>query len=124
MGIDGVGYHPVRKTRVALDGLRFAIQNDLSVTYKLIASSVILAATFYYHEWVDVLVILVATAQVVTAELFNSSIEAVCDFVEQAENEKIKVIKDIAAAAAGVSIVAWGGVLAYEYGKVLVRWIG
>jgi diacylglycerol kinase (ATP) len=85
---------------------------------------VILGVTFYYHEWVDVLVILVATALVVTGELFNSSIEALCDFVELAENEKIKVIKDIAAAAAGVSIVAWGAVLVFEYGKVLGRWIG
>jgi diacylglycerol kinase (ATP) len=124
LGIDGVGYHPVRKIRVALDGLRFAVRHDLSVTYKLIASMVILGVTFYYHEWVDVLVILVATALVVTGELFNSSIEALCDFVELAENEKITVIKDIAAAAAGVSIVAWGAVLVFEYGKVLGRWIG
>jgi diacylglycerol kinase (ATP) len=85
---------------------------------------VILGVTFYNHEWVDVLVILVATALAVTGELFNSSIEALCDFVELAENEKIRVIKDIAAAAAGVSIVAWGAVLVFEYGKVLVKWIG
>ena len=34
------------------------------------------------------------------AEIFNSAIEALCDFVETRHNEKIKVIKDIAAAAA------------------------
>lgn len=42
------------------------------------------------------------------AELFNSAIEAVCDFLETRENEKIRAIKDIAAAAAvGISIVVW-----------------
>ncbi|NCB23474.1 MAG: ArsR family transcriptional regulator [Deltaproteobacteria bacterium] len=35
---------------------------------------------------------------VLVAELFNSAIEALCDFIETAENQKIKVIKDIAAA--------------------------
>jgi diacylglycerol kinase (ATP) len=39
--------------------------------------------------------------------LFNSAIEAVCDFLETRENEKIRAIKDIAAAAVGISIVVW-----------------
>ena len=41
------------------------------------------------------------------AELFNSAIEAICDFLETRENEKIRAIKDMAAAAVGISIVVW-----------------
>ena len=41
------------------------------------------------------------------AELFNSAIEAVCDFLETRENEKIRAIKDIAAAAVGIGVVVW-----------------
>ena len=41
------------------------------------------------------------------AELFNSAIEAVCDFLETRENEKFRAIKDIAAAAVGISVVVW-----------------
>ena len=48
------------------------------------------------------------------AELFNSAIEALCDFVEERHNEKIKVIKDIAAAAVGMSILLWVTVMVME----------
>jgi len=56
---------------------------------------------------VDFLLIMAATGQVLIAELFNSAIEALCDFVEPDENKQIMVIKDIAAAAAGISILIW-----------------
>jgi diacylglycerol kinase len=53
-----------------------------------------------------VMVILVATAQVLTSELFNAALEAVCDFIKPTNNHKIMIIKDISAAATGISIVA------------------
>ncbi len=53
------------------------------------------------------------------AEIFNSAIEALCDFVETRHNEKIKVIKDIAAAAVGIAIFVWVIVLAVELGRLL-----
>lgn len=33
------------------------------------------------------------------AEMFNTSIEALCDFVETVDNDKIRILKDISAAA-------------------------
>jgi diacylglycerol kinase (ATP) len=49
--------------------------------------------------------------------MLNSAIEALCDFVETRHNERIKVIKDIAAAAVGISIVVWFVVLIAEAGR-------
>ena len=69
---------------------------------------------FALRAWVDLMLILVVTAMVLVAEIFNSAIEALCDFVETRHNEKIKVIKDIAAAAVGISILAWLVVLGVE----------
>ena len=54
------------------------------------------------------------TGLVLVAEMFNSAIEALCDFVESSHNEKIKVIKDISAAAVGICILMWFVVLAIE----------
>jgi diacylglycerol kinase (ATP) len=51
---------------------------------------------------------------VLVSELFNTTIEALCDFVESQQNEKIRVIKDIAAAAVGISIGIWAVILAAE----------
>ena len=119
LGIGEPGYHPLRKLRTALSGLRYAVLYDWSVTYKLVLSAIVLVVAFALRAWVDFLLILVVTAFVLVAEIFNSAIEALCDFVETRHNEKIKVIKDIAAAAVGIAIFVWMIVLAVELGRLL-----
>ncbi len=114
LGTGAPGYHPVRKVRTVISGLRYAVLYDASVAYKLVLSAVVLVAAFALRAWVDFLLIVLVTAFVVVAEMFNSAIEALCDFVEVRHNEKIKVIKDIAAAAVGLTIVVWIVVLAVE----------
>lgn len=118
LGTGDAGYHPLRKVRTVLSGLRYAVAYDFSVAYKLVLSVVVLAMTFALRAWVDVLLVLLATGLVLVAEMFNSAIEALCDFVEERHNEKIKVIKDIAAAAVGVTILMWVVVLAFELVEV------
>jgi len=108
------GFHPLRKLKIILSGFRFAVLYDFSVAYKVVLSAVVLAMAFAFRQWVDFAMILMATGLVLMAELFNSAIEAVCDFMETKENDKIRVIKDIAAAAAGVSIMVWLIVLITE----------
>ena len=68
--------------------------------------------------------ILLVTAFVLVAEIFNSAIEALCDFVETRENPKIKVIKDMAAAAVGIAMVAWLGVIVVEVSELLHAFSG
>ena len=118
------GYHPLRKVRIILSGLKFGVIFEISVAYKLILSLIILCFSLFFHDWVDVMVILVSTAQVLTAELFNTAIEAICDFVEPAKNQKIMIIKDISAAATGISIAAWAIVIIYEYYKLIMLYMG
>lgn len=118
LGTGDAGYHPLRKLRTVLSGLRYAVAYDFSVAYKLVLSVVVLAMIFALRAWVDVLLVLLATGLVLVAEMFNSAIEALCDFVEERHNEKIKVIKDIAAAAVGVTILMWVVVLVFELVEV------
>ena len=117
LGIGEPGWHPLRKIATVLSGLRYAVVYDFSVAYKLVLSAIVLAAAFALRAWVDLLLILVVTAFVLVAEMMNSAIEALCDFVETRHNEKIKVIKDIAAAAVGISIFVWLVVLIVEAGR-------
>lgn len=119
LGIGEPGYHPWKKIRTIFSGLRYAISYDWSVTWKLVLSAFLLALAFAFREWIDVLLILLATAFVLVAEIFNSAIEAMCDFVEIRENPKIKVIKDMAAAAVGIAMAVWLAVVATEASKVL-----
>lgn len=114
LGTGEPGYHPLRKIATVWSGLRYAVLYDFSVAYKLVLSAVLLVATFLLREWVDFLLVVIATGLVLVAEILNSAIEALCDFVEERHNEKIKVIKDIAAAAVGICILIWCIVLAFE----------
>ncbi|MBV5316170.1 MAG: diacylglycerol kinase [Desulfobulbaceae bacterium] len=114
LGQGEAGYHPIRKIKVCLSGMRYAIRYDFSVAYKVYLSLLMLLACFFLRQWIDFLLIMAATGLVLIAEMFNSAIEALCDFIETKENEKIKVIKDISAAAAGISILLWAVVLVVE----------
>lgn len=114
LGTGDPGYHPLRKLRTVFSGLRYAVVYDLSVAWKLAASLPVLVAALFLRDWLDSLLIVMATTFVLVAEMFNSAIEALCDFVETRHNEKIAVIKDIAAAAVALSMVAWLLVLGFE----------
>jgi diacylglycerol kinase len=118
LGIGEPGYHPVKKIRTVISGLRYAIIYDWSVTWKLVLSVFLLGLAFLFREWIDVLLILLATAFVLVAEIFNSAIEALCDFVETQQNPKIKIIKDMAAAAVGIAMAVWLVVIATEAGEL------
>ncbi len=114
LGTGEPGYHPLRKLRTVFSGLRYAVIYDFSVAWKLTLSVPVLLAALFLREWLDSLLIILATAFVLVAEMFNSAIEALCDFVETRYSQKIAVIKDIAAAAVGVAMLTWLLVLGFE----------
>ena len=115
---DKLGYDPIRKIHTVISGLRYAI-TDVSVAYKVVLSVVVMVATLFLHQWANFLIILLATGLVLITEIVNSAIESLCDFVEERHNEKIKIIKDIAAAAVGISIIVWGVIVVVELQKML-----
>lgn len=123
LGTGEPGYRPLRKLVVIASGLRYAVLHDFSVMYKVALSVVVLGVALWLRDWVDAALIMLATGLVVAAELFNTAIEALCDFVEARHNEKIGIIKDIAAAAAGMVILAWWIVLVVETVRLWPRLI-
>lgn len=120
LGTGVPGYNPLRKLAVIFSGLRFAIVYDLSVAYKVVLSLGALTASFLLRDWVDFLLIFVTTGLMLIAEIFNSSIEAVCDYLQAAEDRKIGAIKDMAAAAAGIAIFLWIVVMGYEVVEMIL----
>ncbi len=113
------GYHPLRKFKVILSGLRFAVVYDFSVMYKIVVSLLILIPVIMFREWIDVSLIILATGVMIASEVFNTAIEAVCDFMETRYNEKIGMIKDISAAATGITIFIWMVVVGIEVINVI-----
>ncbi|MCU0810977.1 MAG: diacylglycerol kinase [Thiobacillaceae bacterium] len=121
LGTGEPGYHPLRKFRTILSGMRYAVLYDFSVAWKLVFSLGVLVAAMITRDWIDAVLIIVVTALVLVAEIMNSAIEALCDFVETRHDEKIGIIKDIAAAGVGVAILAWVLVLGFELEEMLRR---
>jgi diacylglycerol kinase (ATP) len=120
LGTGTPGIHPIRKIKVIMTGLYYAVIMDFSVAYKVILSIPVLGVCFFFRQWLDFNLILLATAIVLIAEMFNSSIEAICDFVENKEDERIRIIKDISAAATGISILVWASILLIEVSHLWV----
>lgn len=123
LGTGEFGYHPVKKIKICIDGIYYAARFDFSFAYKMVLSIVILITCFILRQWLDFFFILTATALVLMAELFNSAIEALCDFVEISKNEKIKVIKDISASAVGIGILLWAIIIAVELVRLWLLFI-
>ncbi len=107
-------YHPIRKLKVILSGLRIAVVTEFSVAYKVALSILVLVISLVFQQRIDLTLIFFATGLMLVTELFNSAIEALCDFLEERQDERIRVIKDISAAAVGISIFVWAITLILE----------
>ena len=119
LGTGEPGYRPIRKFLVILNGLKFSVLHDYSVAYKVVLSIITMVTSYYFKQWIDLMAILIVTGLMMVSELFNSSIEAICDFLVTEENERIGIIKDISAAATGIAILVWLLVMLYEYYQIL-----
>ena len=108
------GYHPLKKIKVVVSGLRFAVLTDFSVMYKIVLSMIILIPTMMFNGPLDASIIILSTGIMISAEIFNTAIEAICDFMKTDYDEKIGIIKDVSAAATGVTIIVWLFVLGIE----------
>lgn len=84
----------------AISGLRYAIAREKSLRFQLMALVAVCVLLLFFQPpfywWAIVCVVI---AMVIAAEMFNTAIEGLCDFVQPENDEKIKNIKDVAAGA-------------------------
>ncbi|HEU4576359.1 MAG TPA: diacylglycerol kinase family protein [Chitinophagaceae bacterium] len=96
-----------RSFQYAFQGLRkaFLTEHNLWIhfvaTMSVIALSVILKISRY-----EAIAVTIVSGMVWMAELFNSAVEKIMDFVSPQKHEQVKIIKDIAAAAVLVTAIA------------------
>lgn len=84
----------------AFNGLRQMVFAERNFTIHIIAAFVAVAfCVLLQVNDIEFLIVVVCIASVISAEIFNSAVEKLCDFVHPEEHGQIKVIKDIAAAA-------------------------
>ena len=92
--------------RYAFNGLRVLFRFEHNSRVYLLCAISVVALGFILHisipEW---LAILILTGMVFILEIINSSIEHLADFVSPGYSEKIKIVKDLAAAAVLVAAI-------------------
>lgn len=94
--------------KFALNGLIILFKEEVNAKVHLVSAVFVLILGFLFdisqNEWMAILLVI---AMVISAELVNTAIECLCDFVSPEKRTVIKKVKDLAAAAVlVVAIVA------------------
>jgi diacylglycerol kinase len=89
----------------AFHGLRILWKEEPNARIHVVIAILVIPAGLFFKisptEWI---VVILATGMVLAAEILNTSIENLADFVSPVKNEKIRKVKDLA--AAGVLVTA------------------
>jgi len=109
----------LRSFGFALEGLAFALKSEGNLRVHFVATALVVALGIGFgvsrHEWAA---LVVAIGLVWVAELLNTALEALCDYVQPKQAEPIKRIKDIAAAAvllAALTAATLGALVFWPY---------
>lgn len=89
----------IKKFKPAFEGLICAVQDSsiaLQLRLAVLAGLAGIMLGFAWWEWALVITLI---GLVVSAEILNTAIEKLCDFVQPDLDPRIKTIKDLAAAA-------------------------
>ena len=88
------------RLKAALDGLAVVFRSELNFKVHVFIFFLVLLLGFFFQiktwEW---MLVLFASAMVFSAEIFNTAIEKICDYIEPKMDPKIGRIKDISASA-------------------------
>lgn len=90
----------LKSFKVAFDGLKDALLHERNFRIQVVVFGFVIIAGFLFHissiEW---LIILLCASIVLSAEIFNSAIEKLCNHVTPDIHPLIKKIKDFSAAS-------------------------
>lgn len=90
----------------AFSGIWTALTSQVNLRiHMLIGSLALLASVYLELDLTKILIIILTTALVLTTELVNTAVEAVCDAVTSDHNPNIKIAKDVAAGAVLISAI-------------------
>ena len=96
----------VKSFTYAFNGLKILLKEEHNARLHLLAAIIVMIVGVVLEvstmEWIA---LVFAIGLVITTEILNSSIENIADFISPAKHEKIKKIKDLAAAGVLISAV-------------------
>lgn len=89
-----------RSIKHAFEGIAIFFKEEHNARIHLVATIlVIMLSIIFTISLMELIVLILAVGFVWVAELFNTAIEKMMDFIMPEQNDKIKLIKDLSAAA-------------------------
>jgi diacylglycerol kinase len=108
----------LRSFYFAFSGLKLLLLKERNFKIHLLALIVVIIGGLYFHitsiEWS---IVLLVSALVISLEAINTAIEKLCDLYSSEPNEKIKLIKDIAASAVLIASIFALVIALFIFGK-------
>lgn len=114
---------PIHKSFLnAFRGVFMMIKTERNFQIELLAFFVNLFLIFYFKlNNTDTALVIIVSFAVLSAEIFNTAIEKICDIIQPNFDKRIGFIKDIAAGAVVLTAIASVIVGVLVYGKYVVR---
>lgn len=113
----------IQSFKVAFSGIFLAIRRERNMQIHLLAVMFVsLFGWWLKINRVEWMIILICFGMVISAELFNTAIELICDKFHPEKDETIKRVKDISAGAVLVIAVVSaiiGGLILFPYIQLL-----
>lgn len=92
--------------KFAFAGIAAFFKQEHNARIHLAATIVVIALAIIFHvSSIEAIALTLAIGFVWSAEIFNTSIEKIMDFISTEKNSKIKFIKDVSAAAVLVAAI-------------------
>ncbi|MDQ1095525.1 MULTISPECIES: diacylglycerol kinase family protein [Chryseobacterium] len=113
---------PVHKSFLnAFRGIFLMVKSERNFKIELFAFVLNIVLIFYFHlSYFDTALILLVSFAVLAAEMFNTSIEKICDVVHPEFDKRIGFIKDVSAGAVLLMAIASVLVGIMVYGKYIL----
>lgn len=110
---------PIHKSFLnAFRGIFMIIKTERNFRIELLAFLINLFFIFYFElSYTDTALVLIASFAVLSAEIFNTAIEKICDIIQPDFDKRIGFIKDIAAGAVVLTAIAAVIIGILVYGK-------
>ncbi len=109
--------------RYAVDGIRVAVITERHIRFDLFMAALVAIAAFILGmERSEIAIIVLVSALVIALEMINTALEKIMDFLHPDYDERVKIIKDVAAGAvliAAIGSVVIGALLFLPYISVL-----
>jgi len=92
--------------KYAFEGIKYFITYERNAKVHSIATVFTILAGWYFDiDKVEWLTVIVCIGFVWTMEIINTALETICDYISPTHQPKIKIIKDLSAAAVLVSAI-------------------